>query len=123
MAYEYVKIDSQVQVIETDTGRIVWRGMPLDTPVAEVVQIPNSDDGIALLEYFRQDPNRSFANLIRLRPDGSIAWKAQLPDTSGPDAYTSFSLDPSGLHAFSWSGFYVTLDLETGAITSREWTK
>lgn len=114
-------IDQDLVITDSVTGRTVWRGKLDGYPVWKALAIPNSDDCIVLLEYWAR-PEYPFQNLLRIGRDGSIRWRAQLPDI-GADAYISIRLTEHELMASSWSGFRVVLDPETGSICSQEFTK
>jgi hypothetical protein len=84
--------------------------------------IPGSSDRLLLLTG-DEEPKR-FENLIRSRSDGSIVWRAGLPDLPGAaDVDTDVRWRDGELHAFSWSCFDVTLDPETGRVLREVFTK
>ena len=62
--------------------------------------------------------------LLRVRPDGNIVWRAELPlPDDWTDQYVEFAQSDGVLSANSWSTYYVLLDPETGRILSKEFTK
>jgi hypothetical protein len=81
------------------------------------------DSGECVVLLCRDQGPKSFRNLLRLRPDGSVARRAELPDASGADDYVTAVLGPEGLTADSWSGCRVTVDLGSGRILSRVFAK
>ena len=62
-----------------------------------------------------------FRNLFCVGQDGDTIWTADLPETH--DAFVSVEMGADGLHANSWSGFRVTLDLVNGRAIGWEFTK
>jgi hypothetical protein len=105
------------------SGTELWRGQPEGHPVAWAESVPGSDDGIVLYEYYR--PERTygcFDNLVRVRPFGSVLWRAELPSNE-TDSYTAAEISEGALSAYSWSCYRVRIDLETGRITERVFSK
>jgi len=88
-----------------------------------VVEIPGSADSLLLLDYW--DGPKVYANLSRVREDGTHVWTAapQPPMPTSPDAWAQIHLDGAAVIAYSWSGWLVRLDLVTGAELSREFVK
>lgn len=89
------------------------------------LSIPSSTDRIVLLDYYhrRQKKEGDFQNLMRRRADDSIVWYADLPSPGANDAYVSADWQGNELIANSWSCYRVELDLETGHILSKTFTK
>lgn len=109
-------------VVTADSGIEIWRGQPEGYPVTWAAPIPGSDDGVVLYEYYRPEKSSgSFHNLVRVRPFGTIVWRAQLPAT--PDVYTSAEILQNAISVFSFSCHRVLIDFETGHITDRIFTK
>ena len=69
------------------------------------------------------EPNRPFQNLVCVDPDGTMIWIAALPSASSTDAYVSFDLGTDEVHASSWSGYRVRIDLRSGEIRGKTFTK
>lgn len=111
----------ELWIVHATTGRVVWRGQPLGYSVQMVLPTPSSDAFLVLLRYDR-GPTTAFRNLLRLQPDGAVVWQAELPDR-GYDAYTDVEWRNHVLTAFSWSGFLVVLDPDSGRILSTRFTK
>jgi hypothetical protein len=66
---------------------------------------------------------KSWANLIRVRPTGEVVWRAYPVENSGGDCWMYYSLRGGGLEANTWSCYHCKLDLQTGRIRSRSFTK
>jgi hypothetical protein len=50
-------------------------------------------------------------------------WVADLPDATGNDAYVAVKFEGGRLVAHSWSCYRVEIDIETGKILSKIFTK
>lgn len=104
------------------SGTELWRGQPEGFPVAWAGSVPGSDYGIVLYENYRPEKTYgSFDNLVRVRPFGSIVWRAQLPATG--DVYTAAEISQGALSAFSCGCYRVRVDFDTGRITEKAFTK
>lgn len=102
-----------------------WRGAIEGHRVRQVAGLSETDDAMVLLESPPIDDSRQpFPNLLRVRPTGSVVWRAELPVPGDwTDSYVEFEQNDGVLSANSWSCYYVVLDRETGRILSREFTK
>lgn len=119
MNYRVVKDDL---VIEDGEGKIHWRGKPEQRPVEWATPIRSSDDGLALYHYYRLDhPYGAFQNLVRVRPDGSIVWRAELPE--GDDKYVSANLREGRLFSYSYGGYEVEINVDNGRIITKQFSK
>lgn len=116
MKWNYSVIDQKLLIEDITTGKLNWIGQPKELPVILAFSLPSSDDCVVLLKY-----SAGSQNLVRCRPDGSIAWQAELPGSE--DAYTRVEWANQGLIANSWYGYRVQLDAETGRILSTEFVK
>ncbi len=110
----------ELWIVEAETGKLQWRGQPDGYPVWKALSAPDSDDFLVLLRYDRGP--KTFQNLLRIRPDGSVVWQAELPDRIF-DTYVGMEWSDGRLTAGSWSGFEVVLDPDTGRILSQKFTK
>lgn len=63
------------------------------------------------------------ASITRRRSDGSAAWIALPPRGEQQDAWIAVRLERGQVIAYSWSGFDVRLDLETGREIGRRFFK
>jgi hypothetical protein len=117
----YTIADGALTVAD-DSGNELWKGRPEGHPVEWVTPVPEQADAIVMYHYYRpKRPYGGFNNLVRIHPDGSIVWRAALPQSD--DEYTFAALDGTKLIASSWNGFRVEINLETGKITSQKFTK
>jgi hypothetical protein len=107
-------------VVDTSTQQLVWRGYLEGRKVEKTAQLPEEGECIVLME--RRLSGRSDPNLWRYAHDKGVVWRAELPE-SGPDSYVNFELEGHELHAGSWSGYRVKVDLADGRIISRTFTK
>ena len=118
----YVTSSGELVILESHPCTEIWRGMPEGVPVSKAISAPNTNDIIVLLEY-SHNPKHSFNNLIRIGPDGSIIWYAELPKTAANDAYVEMELRENSLLAWSWSGYKAVIDLNSGNIVQKAFTK
>ena len=118
----YITSSGELVILETHTGKEIWKGMPEGVPVSKAIPLPNTDNMIVLLE-FSHYPRRSFSNLIRMRPDGSIIWHAELPQAAANDAYVDIELREGSLLAWSWSGYRTVISPDSGIIVQKTITK
>ena len=84
--------------------------------------IPGTQDALVLFAYDCPGKDKiGFANLVRLKPDIVLLWKAELPSTR--DVYVHAALSEHGVEADSFEGYHVLIGVSTGKIVSKEWTK
>jgi outer membrane protein assembly factor BamB len=63
-----------------------------------------------------------FENLVALDPDGKKIWTAELPTNYPGDCY--YEMRPGRpLVAYSWQSYICKIDIDTGKIVDREFTK
>lgn len=82
--------------------------------------------GAVIVVLFDPDASRltygQFPNLVALRTDGTRAWTAELPTTTTGDCYYYVaSINP--LIAYSFSSFQCEIDIGTGRVINRTFTK
>ena len=99
-------------------GPLVHYGVLVNYPL--VLALPQSDDQIVLTDYMDATPDRG--NLARIRNNGTEVWRVT-PATHSRDAWTVARLEGDVCRASTWSGWEVTLDLDTGRERSRVFTK
>jgi outer membrane protein assembly factor BamB len=69
---------------------------------------------VVLTDWSGSNPYR-LENLACYLIDGSLKWKAKLPEHTGSDWFTSLELDQNGnIRAFTWSCYLLSLDPESG---------
>ena len=108
-------------VARDGAGNVRWRGRPDGFPTMAIVPLPDTEDAVVLLDYMAGPKN--FSNLLRIRPDGTIVWRAAPPELSTNDAYVECRWRGDSFYANSWSGCLVEIDLETGVRKSTEFVK
>ena len=115
-------VENKELIIRNGAEKEVWRGRPEGHDVEWASTVPFSDDGIVLYHYYRPErPYGGFQNLVRVRPDGSIVWRTDLP--SSDDKYVYAALRDYRLYATSYGGFEVEIDINTGRIIERRFVK
>jgi hypothetical protein len=112
------------------TGALVWEGLPGGLKVARLIDLPGTNECVALLDTFSTQPHypRGFdpkqeSNLLRCRGDGSIVWRAEIPKPTQHDSYVYAILEAGVLWANSWSCYRNRINLETGRIEESVFTK
>lgn len=109
-----------------DGAHVTWHGQPDGKPVHSVVSLAGTEEAVVLLE-FEAGPRsaagviRGWPNLVRVRADGSVVWRANALDDQ--DSWVGVHCSAGVLTATTWSGYLVTLNSDTGANTSKVFTK
>jgi hypothetical protein len=106
-------------VLRDEADREIWRGRPLGRRVKIALPVEGSSDVIALLDA---GSGGTFRNLVRVGPDGTVRWEADLPRRDH-DYYGYVAWNGDQLVATSFSSHTVTIDPDTGAIMRAEFTK
>jgi hypothetical protein len=105
---------------EIESGQLVIRELPnakivcktnFEVPVLQIISLPDREGCLVLLDW-GATKKPTFENLLRVNPDGSIGWKAQLPDSH--DAFTDVTQNGDRVDAHTWNGYLVDIDLKTG---------
>lgn len=117
-------MDGHVEI--SDGADLLWWG-DVDNLVAyKVLPLPDTDDGIVVMDWSHRPPGveewHPFPNLMRIRPDGSRVWTAELPDGLGEKSYTGMEWREGKLIGFLWANA-AELDPESGAVRSSWFTK
>jgi hypothetical protein len=106
-------------VLRDEADIEIWRGRPFGRRVKTGLPVEGSSDVIALLEA---GTGGTFRNLVRVGPDGTVRWAADLPRRDH-DYYGYVGWSGHELVATSFSSHTVALDPDTGAILRAEFTK
>jgi hypothetical protein len=116
------KVVGEELIIRDNAQQSVWQGKPEGYALQWASAVPGSDEGLALYYYYRPDKRSgAFRNLVRIKPDGSIVWHADLP--APDDTYTNAQLENGKLTAWSWGGYTAQINIETGRIIEQLFTK
>jgi hypothetical protein len=107
-----------LEIRDSGDGKLTWRGTFDEGTVLCAVALPETEDCVVLVEYVRGSVAN---NVMRVRPDGTIAWRASPAPEFGP--YVRIAIQDGHLQAWSWSGSMVRLDQELGAILERTFVK
>lgn len=106
-----------LEIRDSEARNVIWRGTFDGGTVLRVVALPGTDC-VVLVEYVKGDVAD---NVMRIRPDGTIAWRASAAPGFGP--YVQIAVENSRLQAWVWSGWLVELDPEDGSILERTFVK
>jgi hypothetical protein len=82
-----------------------------EPPIYRSADLPDRSGRIVLYDWWT-NPEYRFQNLVCL--DGAPIWKAALPQNTGPDCFVHFTLDGNKVHAYTSSGYLLSLDTKTG---------
>ena len=74
--------------------------------------LPCGDDHIVLLDYYQASQSKLWANLRRVDSAGTVVWAASAPGSS--DIFTDIAWRDQRLVVWTWEGFMITVDQETG---------
>jgi hypothetical protein len=108
---------------------VIWHGRPDGYPVYLAAALPGTDDAIAVLNWEAGPRNplgnvKSWPNLIRVRPDGTVVWRTLASIGSGePDFWVSLHITDRGVFANTWSCYRRQLDQDSGRVLASMFTK
>jgi len=108
-------------IIYSPGGVIGYQGKPDGHLVESACATP--DDNVLVLLRFGEKKYGAFKNLILLHSDGTVIWRAELPNSSSSDAYVEFQFSNGKLFANSWSGYRVEIDISSGKLVARQFVK
>jgi hypothetical protein len=110
-------------------GGVVWHGRPDGHSALSVLPLPGTDDAVVLLHWESGPRNplgdlKGWPNLVRVRPDGTVAWRANAGRISGDqDWWVSVDIEADNVYASTWSGYRRRVDRESGTVLSSVFTK
>lgn len=100
------------------------RRSTIDAEIFERAKLLN-DATVTLYDWMADDV-RDGRNLVATSRDGTELWRAQpvmFNDPGREDCFTNIRWDGVHLTAFTWSGYKVSVDPDSGQITIIEFTK
>ncbi|HSQ65776.1 MAG TPA: hypothetical protein VLM85_21290 [Polyangiaceae bacterium] len=118
---QFQLLNGAIEVTDA-TGRLVWRGKPLQHRVKSVIPLAGEDICIVLLDPDVQLRSH-FENVVCVDPHGGVVWRASLPTSGNDDCYLALAYEGGALVANSWSGFRVRIDPRGGRILDAVFTK
>ncbi len=121
MKMTFYEKNGTLYIKNLSTDSVEWSGKPKGYRVQNVIELMDSDCSIVLLDPSQE--SRTFQNIICIDFKGSIAWEADLPGSNAGDVYLRVLYLDNCIIAYSWSGFKVELDSQSGDIVSREFVK
>ncbi len=113
---EYSLTDGELIVINRVSGERCWRGTFDGGVVERLIEV--EEDCVVVIGSPKVFKDR---NLLRVREDGMLVWRAESPPSF--EGYVSAAFVNGSLFANSWSGYRLQLDVSSGKIVSREFTK
>ena len=98
--------------------------MDNSSAILQVLDLPNDDGRVIILDWSANSHDRRLENLICLSIDGTNRWKASLPSGTGPsDCFIEVTLDGDVLRANTWSGWALWLDPKNGHVVRSSFVK
>jgi|SoiMethySBSTD1v2_1073268.scaffolds.fasta_scaffold2517946_1 hypothetical protein len=91
-------------------------------PVHHLVELPDGAGVVMVLDWSNKLESR-LQNLVCVAHDQSVKWRAELPQTGGPDCFVHTSMDGTLVRANTWSGYAIWIDPETGRALKSEFVK
>jgi hypothetical protein len=101
--YSFTARDGQVEVRRDD--RMAWVGRIHDVAALDAFSLPGSEDGIVVLDWMDEPEGvqawQPYRNLLRVGPDGTEIWRADLP--GGEKSFTKAGWEEGSLIACTWT--------------------
>jgi hypothetical protein len=110
--------DGFLEIRDSNHPEPAWRGSFGDGAVVRALRLPGTEDCIVMVEYAKGNVAN---NVMRIRPDGTVVWRAQAAPEFGP--YVEIAIREDRLMAWSWSGYMVELESSLGSIVQRTFVK
>jgi hypothetical protein len=92
----------------------------MNRKIIESVDLP---DGKVVVFDWSSNKEYRYQNLVCFDSDGSIRWRPQLPDNSGPDCFVGVVIDQGQIRANTMSCFALWIDPVTGGTLKSAFTK
>lgn len=83
--------------------------------------LPCGDDWIVLLDYYQASGAKVLNNLVRLKPDGGLVWRICSPRSG--DTFTNIEWRDGRLAAWTWQGYSMAIDHDSGRASEVVFTK
>jgi len=110
-------------IIASNLGRVTWKGQPFNWPVSKVIELPENESAIVLLNYYQWDESRGF-NLVKIDKIGKVLWQAtEKTGQMSKELISDIQLKENILFANTWNGDLLKVDKETGSLTPLCFTK
>jgi outer membrane protein assembly factor BamB len=94
------------------------------TSASDILRKLDLPDGARVVVYDWLGCSAPVENLVCLNSDGTIRWRAKLPENAGPsDCFVAVRMDGDLLLANTWSCYAVWLDPKTGETLRQSFTK
>lgn len=90
----------------------------------EIGRVDLVDDAGSIVLYdWAAEAAKDGRNLVRVDPMGNVVWRASPPTTGMQDCFVRMQRDGQALTANTWSGYRVSVDLQSGDGAVLEFTK
>ena len=116
----YMVRNGMLCIQEPESQKILWEGSFEGLPVIQILPLVNEDGCLVLLDgAYAKKP--TFENLLRIGTNGSVVWRAQLPQPH--DSFTEIIAVGDRIEAQTWKGLRVEIDLATGRTKNPRFVK
>jgi outer membrane protein assembly factor BamB len=116
-------LNREIVAADAQTGAPLWAVLPFGHPVLDLVQLPDAPVAVALLDS-SGTLSEAFESVVAIDREGKVLWRAPLPTSLSFDTFTAIELvDDSRITAYSWSGYLLEIDAESGTVLSSTFTK
>jgi len=110
------------RIFSYDSNRRLKEHKAFSTVFSHFKVLPNGK--VLIIENYYKYQNGKNSNLYCINQDIEIEWFAQAnSDEDGLDLYVGFTKNGSNIYANTWNCFRVEIDVLSGKIISREFTK
>jgi hypothetical protein len=118
----FFSVSDGLLTVSSDEAPELWAGLPDGMPVLDLRVASDGRSAIALLEP--PAGGGRVRNLVGVLASGEVAWRGELPEVGGTDAFVALDIGMDGvILAATWMGYRVRLDPVTGRLLGQEFTK
>jgi len=101
-------------------GRTIHSQGKMDEHIFETLDL--ADCKVVLFDWSSNKEHR-YENLVCINGDGSLRWRALLPQNTGSDCFVGITLDDGRFRANTMSCFAIWLDPLSGSTLKTQFTK
>ena len=117
----FIALGTHIYELDSINGKPIWSKSYADTPIV-LIKLSSNKDALYILYTgykFKSDVIKS--NLIKIDLTGKLIWSAVTKRED--DSFTLFSDEDDEFTAYTWDGWTIKLDEETGLPISEHWSK
>ena len=117
----FIALGKEVVELSAETGEIIWKKKYAETSINFIKLSSLFDSLYILYDYYKFESKLIESNLIKVDLSGKIIWSAEQKDKN--DSFTYFDYIDNVLIAYSWGGWSIKINENTGEIANAHWTK